>query len=591
MTRKICLIAADVNIREQNKRLNGPSRLAVELKKQLLKRKHNVWLITTSNFAGKKGNSISIKMKSPILMLLELLILLKKINPDIIHGHGSFGMARVLSLLKLFTSFTEFSLPFAKSSVILAFTGFDTKARHNYKLLSKLDGIICQNEHTKKRLTDGGVSAQKIRVIKYGVEGFFHEAKILPSIKGKGRTVLFWGDGTLKKGFDTFISSIPKVLSYVPNTTFIICVRNSDPMLGKRLEEEGSMKNGRVVFWRSSKYPYSIQDIVKSSDVVALPYTENTLEPPLTLIESLAIGSAVITTNVGGNAEAVDDACVLIDPKNSNQLSSAIIELLANDEKREYLKNKSSERARDYNWERCLNEVEGFYDDLVSYEYLAFKSSHGVDLLSAIEEELLLKYLEPKPNDKILDIGTGPGRMAKRVIERGARVWGLDKSFKMLLQAKKKRISPGKYALIHTDISNPLPFKNGSFDSAYCVRVLKYVPNYEGVIKEVSRVLKSEGTFVLEISNKYSWERILRFLDIFRRDKPKRYRLFYKSEIIKLLEKHGFNVIETQALHKLPNPAWRIFGKWAYRVDAILKKILPEQVLSRGIIIKSKLRR
>ena len=588
MTRTTCLIAADINIKELNKRLNGPSRLAVELKKRLTLN-HKVWLLTMSNFEGKEDNLISIRKKNPILMFFELLISLKKINPDIIHGHGSFGMARILSFIKVFTSFNEILLPFAKSSAILTFTGFDTKARHKYKLLSKLDGIICQNEYTKKELIDDGVSSQKIRIVRYGVEDFFHEAKIITAMKEKGKNVLFWGDGTLKKGFDTFISSIQKVLSNVSDVFFIICVRKLDPRLEKGLE--GFIKNESVILWRNGRYPYPIQDIIKSADVVVLPYAKNTLEPPLTLIESLAVGSAVITTDVGGNGEAVGDAGVLIDPNNPNQLSNAIIELLTNDEKREELKNKSSEAVGDYNWEVCVNEIEEFYDDLLSYEYQTFKSSYGEVLLSSIEEELLLKYLEPKPNDTILDIGTGPGRMATRVIEKGAMVYGIDKNTKMLLQAKKRKINPNKYALIQTDISNPLPFKNSSFDSTYCVRVLKYVPNYGDVIKEASRVLKSEGIFVLEISNVYSWELILRFLDKFRINKPNRYRLFNKSEIIKLLEKHGFEVIETQPLHKLPNPAWRILGTWAYRIDAIFKKILPEQILSRGIIIKSKLKR
>jgi len=44
-----------------------------------------------------------------------------------------------------------------------------------------------------------------------------------------------------------------------------------------------------------------------------------------------------------------------------------------------------------------------------------------------------------------------------------------------------------------------LPLEEGEADAVYCVSVLEHIPNFEHTIKEVSRVLKPNGLFILTI--------------------------------------------------------------------------------------------
>ena len=58
--------------------------------------------------------------------------------------------------------------------------------------------------------------------------------------------------------------------------------------------------------------------------------------------------------------------------------------------------------------------------------------------------------------------------------------------------------SPGQVDCRLCDNSN-LPFVDGEVDAVYCLSVLEHVSDFENTIKEVFRVLKSSGVFILTI--------------------------------------------------------------------------------------------
>src|SRR5947208_17154775 len=49
----------------------------------------------------------------------------------------------------------------------------------------------------------------------------------------------------------------------------------------------------------------------------------------------------------------------------------------------------------------------------------------------------LLDMLDPKPGERILDVGCGTGHLTAQIAERGAEVVGLDASVSMVAQARQ----------------------------------------------------------------------------------------------------------------------------------------------------------
>lgn len=85
--------------------------------------------------------------------------------------------------------------------------------------------------------------------------------------------------------------------------------------------------------------------------------------PPL---EAMACGTAVVTTDCGGNRDYVrpGENCLLVPPSDVEQLSSAIYRLLTNDNQRQCLASQGLDFAQDWTWRRTADQVEAFLSTL-----------------------------------------------------------------------------------------------------------------------------------------------------------------------------------------------------------------------------------
>ncbi|MES0491771.1 MAG: class I SAM-dependent methyltransferase [Leptospirales bacterium] len=103
----------------------------------------------------------------------------------------------------------------------------------------------------------------------------------------------------------------------------------------------------------------------------------------------------------------------------------------------------------------------------------------------------------------ILDAGCGTGTSLNQIISFFPRALGLDKSYFMLLESKKK--IPGK--LIQSDILN-IPLPNQSLDGMFSIHdVLNYLKTVENLVlhfKEVSRILKSGSCYIFDVSTEFN---------------------------------------------------------------------------------------
>lgn len=103
------------------------------------------------------------------------------------------------------------------------------------------------------------------------------------------------------------------------------------------------------------------------------------------------------------------------------------------------------------------------------------------------EARAILKALDPKPGERILDAGCGAGHYALLIREHGADVVGVDGSAKMVAAAKANGIEASEHDL---EASSP---PGGPFDKILCAGVLEFCENPSTVIVNLIRALKKEG--------------------------------------------------------------------------------------------------
>jgi ubiquinone/menaquinone biosynthesis C-methylase UbiE len=102
----------------------------------------------------------------------------------------------------------------------------------------------------------------------------------------------------------------------------------------------------------------------------------------------------------------------------------------------------------------------------------------------------LARFLDPAL--RLLDVGVGTGVVALGLSELGYQVVGVDLSLPMLRVALR-RIGP---RVVQAD-ARRLPFADSSVDQAYSVWVLHVVGDVAAVLREVGRVLRPGGRYVV----------------------------------------------------------------------------------------------
>lgn len=111
----------------------------------------------------------------------------------------------------------------------------------------------------------------------------------------------------------------------------------------------------------------------------------------------------------------------------------------------------------------------------------------------------MVKYLEAKEGDKILEFGCGYGEIGRQVAKiSGAGVTGLTMSSAEITggNARIKQAGLDDRCRIVQGNYHKMPFSDNSFDKVFGVYCLKYSAELETAIMEAARVLKPGGRFV-----------------------------------------------------------------------------------------------
>ncbi len=157
--------------------------------------------------------------------------------------------------------------------------------------------------------------------------------------------------------------------------------------------------------------------------------------------------------------------------------------------------------------------------------------------------ESLIDLLDPKPGERILDLGCGPGQLTRKIAERGAQVVGLDASPEMIGQARQNY---PHLSFVLEDAARMM-FQS-EFDAVFSNAALHWMLDMAGVANRVACALRRGGRFVAELGGKGNIKEIERVIESvakrYHDDDTPRNRTFYPSigEYTSILERQGLEV-------------------------------------------------
>lgn len=113
-------------------------------------------------------------------------------------------------------------------------------------------------------------------------------------------------------------------------------------------------------------------------------------------------------------------------------------------------------------------------------------------------EAALIDLVDVGPSRRMIDIGTGTGRMLELFAERFERSDGVDMSHRMLTVARANldRAGVGNVNVRQAD-AQALPFENGCADLVTIHQVLHFIDEPDRVLAEAARVLRPGGLLLI----------------------------------------------------------------------------------------------
>lgn len=144
--------------------------------------------------------------------------------------------------------------------------------------------------------------------------------------------------------------------------------------------------------------------------------------------------------------------------------------------------------------QNCESEAQVYFAEH-AHDWDELRRLHSSD--EAVEAELA-KAIGAAPLGRLLDIGTGTGRMAELFAERAERIVALDKSLAMLriARAKLQHLPTDRVELVQGDFTS-LPFAPASFDTVLFHQVLHFAQNPDAALKEAARVTRPGGRIAI----------------------------------------------------------------------------------------------
>ena len=301
----------------------------------------------------EKGISIGKALKQA----WQLFSLLKKESFDIVHFFGGDNTGRLLSFMKSLGIksqgfFSPIKDPGWNSSRLLAKV---TKVGFR-----RIDMTIATTEYVRH---SWGLllGKDKCKSLRPGI------MKDIPEKSDNvlKDSVLFWRNADYQNGADLAIEAFRELAPRYPYTRFVFAVRPHDILENELLDLGRYVSNIDVHI-----YPYkasiSLGNLLHHALFVVHPFRSLSVNPQISILETLYAGVPVIATKIESNEELIKDAQngLLIPPDNKNALTCAIERLLEDRKLVEQLrKGTRAIVTESWNWESFGKGLLSIYEN------------------------------------------------------------------------------------------------------------------------------------------------------------------------------------------------------------------------------------
>ncbi|TDG15849.1 class I SAM-dependent methyltransferase [Seongchinamella unica] len=165
--------------------------------------------------------------------------------------------------------------------------------------------------------------------------------------------------------------------------------------------------------------------------------------------------------------------------------------------------------------------------------------------------------------DVVLDLGCGEGRhVISAYVAAQVHSIGVDLCLDDLRTTREKfqdfaePENDNKSFGLSSANALALPFADNTFDKVICSEVLEHIPDYQGALKEVERVLKPGGLFCASVPRRWPEKICWALSEEYHNTPGGHIRIFRSGELRRDIEQLGFARYHRHWAHALHAPFW-----------------------------------
>jgi len=285
--------------------------------------------------ANEKKNAdvkiIKLRKKHKVnpFIILDIYKIIKENKPDIIHTHlihaTLYGrIAAILAGVRIIFT-TEHNTSNWKKKYFLINLLYRLTAKSNKKIFAISEAV------KQSMINIGKIDSSKIEVLYNGIElAQFRNQLLNVPIKDheyKQPVIGTVGRLDIRKGHKYLLDAAVEILKHYPEATFLIIGDGDQEKNLKQQVTSLGLSHRNIKFLGFQK---NVVNYLRLMNIFVLPSLEEGLG--LAILEAMAAGIPVVATAVGGITEIVKhgETGVLVEPKNSNVLAEAILQILNN---------------------------------------------------------------------------------------------------------------------------------------------------------------------------------------------------------------------------------------------------------------------
>lgn len=228
------------------------------------------------------------------------------------------------------------------------------------------DAIICVSHSTKNDIIDRfGTSGEKIYVTHLGTDLSPPSKKDIRSTTKKYDildsqfNILYVGNYDQRKNVDKIVRACRSIHQDFPELRLILAGSNPPKSTLNSIAGEFHDKISYLGYVPDSE----LGSLYAAADVFMYPSEYEGFGLPI--IEAMACGTPVITSNKSSLPEVGGEAAVALDPSDLSTLSAAIRRMCEDDEFRKTMQDASLRRAQNMRWDQTARETVRVYHELL----------------------------------------------------------------------------------------------------------------------------------------------------------------------------------------------------------------------------------